>query len=113
MFRRRQLQRGVSARRHDPLNRDLSQGTKTGPGSLSPYDRRNDDMLSVPKLDFIAVQRGEMAINHQSARGDIEDAGIAPAHGCPYPSVQHHPSAQFAGPLRAVVVSLPKHAASL
>ncbi len=75
---RGQLQRLRLAERQDFLHRHAVLGAEAEARAVPPGDAPDDGVGTVPKLDHAAGPRRARRMDQQAARGDVEDAGVAP-----------------------------------
>lgn len=99
---RYQLKSAGLADGHDFLDRKPVIRRKPGPRAVAPDNARDDHMISAAQLDLGSLRTGAAGLDHEPARGNIEDARIAPPGAAPKAGGKDDAPAKLTGALTRV-----------
>lgn len=85
-----ELERGRLAHGHDFFDRNSLFGLQTRARTVTPHDPRHDHMIAAAELYLGSLRNLPARMNHQPARRDVEDAGVAPGNSMPEACGHHH-----------------------
>src|SRR5205085_2911711 len=84
---------------HDLFDRQALIRPKPRSGPIAPDDAGNDHVIPAADLDRAAFRTRATRLDHQSARGNVENADVAPLRAGPQPCRQDHSAPELTGAL--------------
>jgi hypothetical protein len=84
-----ELERRGLAEGYDIFDREPVLGSEAGPAALAPDYSRDDQMIAATQLNLGPARNWPAGMDHQPARRDVEDAGVAPRGAVAEPRGHH------------------------